>query len=73
MRLCAFVRLITAAGTMLLTAPVLAQSADLVVTISATGSLPVGGASLVFDSDLPQGAGLSSSAAIECAVPPTSP
>jgi len=30
--------------------------------------LPVGGASLVFDSDLPQGAGLSSSAAIECAV-----
>jgi galactokinase len=30
--------------------------------------LPVGGASLVIDSDLPQGAGLSSSAAIECAV-----
>ena len=29
---------------------------------------PVGGASLVIDSDLPQGAGLSSSAAIECAV-----
>jgi galactokinase len=28
---------------------------------------PVGGASLVIDSDLPQGAGLSSSAAIECA------
>jgi galactokinase len=30
--------------------------------------LPVGGATLVIDSDLPQGAGLSSSAAIECAV-----
>jgi galactokinase len=30
--------------------------------------LPVAGASLVIDSDLPQGAGLSSSAAIECAV-----
>ena len=30
--------------------------------------LPVRGASLVIDSDLPQGAGLSSSAAIECAV-----
>src|SRR5499427_6185172 len=30
--------------------------------------LAVGGASLVIDSDLPQGAGLSSSAAIECAV-----
>jgi galactokinase len=30
--------------------------------------LPIGGASLVIDSDLPQGAGLSSSAAIECAV-----
>jgi galactokinase len=30
--------------------------------------LSVGGASLVIDSDLPQGAGLSSSAAIECAV-----
>jgi galactokinase len=30
--------------------------------------LPVGGADLVIDSDLPQGAGLSSSAAIECAV-----
>ncbi len=29
---------------------------------------PVGGATLVIDSDLPQGAGLSSSAAIECAV-----
>jgi galactokinase len=29
---------------------------------------PVGGASLVIDADLPQGAGLSSSAAIECAV-----
>jgi galactokinase len=29
---------------------------------------PVGGASLVIDSDLPQGAGLSSSAALECAV-----
>jgi galactokinase len=28
---------------------------------------PVGGASLVFDSDLPRGAGLSSSAALECA------
>ena len=28
---------------------------------------PVGGASLVIDSDLPQGAGLSSSAALECA------
>jgi galactokinase len=29
--------------------------------------IPVGGASLVIDSDLPQGAGLSSSAAVECA------
>jgi uncharacterized repeat protein (TIGR01451 family) len=44
MRLSAFVRLITAAGTVLLAAPVLAQTADLAVTISATGTLPVGGA-----------------------------
>jgi uncharacterized repeat protein (TIGR01451 family) len=44
MRLEAFVRLITAAGTVLLAAPVLAQTADLAVTISATGSLPVGAA-----------------------------
>jgi uncharacterized repeat protein (TIGR01451 family) len=44
MRLKAFVRLITAAGTVLLAAPVLAQTADLQVAISATGSLPVGAA-----------------------------
>ncbi len=33
-----------------------------------TAGYPVGGASVVIDSDLPQGAGLSSSAALECAV-----
>jgi galactokinase len=33
-----------------------------------TAGHPVGGASLLIDSDLPQGAGLSSSAALECAV-----
>ncbi|MCW2916462.1 MAG: galactokinase [Actinomycetia bacterium] len=33
----------------------------------ALRSLGIGGASLLFDSDLPQGAGLSSSAALECA------
>jgi galactokinase len=32
-----------------------------------SAGLPVGGASLVIDSDLPRGAGLSSSAALECA------
>ena len=33
----------------------------------ALSDRPVGGASLLFDADLPQGAGLSSSAALECA------
>jgi uncharacterized repeat protein (TIGR01451 family) len=46
MRLSAFVRLITAAGTVLLAAPVLAQTADLEVKISpsSTSLIPVGAA-----------------------------
>ncbi len=39
-----------------------------VAWVLRAAGLPVGGANLAIDSDLPQGAGLSSSAALECAV-----
>jgi galactokinase len=44
-----------------------AYPAGVVWAMRAAGH-PVGGVSMVFDSDLPRGAGLSSSAALECAV-----
>ena len=44
-----------------------AYPAGVIWAMRAAGH-PVGGVSMVFDSDLPRGAGLSSSAALECAV-----